>query len=144
MFKEKGIVLKSAISENVKITLALFENDTTGELSFLAKPTIRRLNKSGKFNTNLPYKAWHNARELAALQALLTRAQALMDEYAEGTLNLTDILAEDEDARMFTRTEGVMYPTIDGAFTMDEGKAEVEESEPQSTGVIEVDPNDHF
>lgn len=142
MFGEKGIILRSAASPNVQITMALYENED-GSKSFLAKPTIRRINHSGNFITNQPYKSWLTAREVLAMATLLMRAAERMDKYEEGSLDLTHLLAEDEDARMFTRTKSVMYPTIDGMFEMDETNMG-NRSEEENTGAIEVDPNDHF
>lgn len=121
MFQEKGIILKSALSDNVKVTLALWPVEKGAEQhKMLAKVTVRRRNKFGAYKTNQPYKSWLSAREVAGVITSMQRALVLMDEYNEGTLDMKDILAEDEDARLFTATESVMYPTIEGMFDMSE------------------------
>lgn len=141
-WKEKGVILKSAVSPNVKVSLALWENEDTGELTLLAKPTVRRLDRHKRFQTTDPYKVWSTAKEVIAMRQLLERASVLMDEYEEGTLKLKDVLAEDEDARLFTRTASVMFPTLDGMFDMAEG---IQREEPKpDNGAVDTDPNDQF
>jgi hypothetical protein len=121
MFKEKGVVLRSALASNLKVIIGLWpdENTPTGQ-AILAKPLVRRMNRKGTFKTNQLYKAWLDPREVRALIAALERAAVLMDEHVEGTIDLSHLLAEDEDARLFVGTESVMYPTIDGMFDMTE------------------------
>ena len=138
MFKEKGVILKSALATNVKVTLALWVDDDPERTRLLAKPTVRRLNAQGSFRTNQPYKMWLGPRELRALATTLERAAVLMDEYQEGTLDLEHILAEDEDARMFTQTESVMFPTIEGMFDMSE---HLEKEVKEGTNVKQRDAN---
>ena len=142
-FKEKGVILKSALSKNVKVTIALWEpSDQQRAPTILAKPTVQRMSESGFFKSNQPYKTWLTPRELIALKQLMDRAAIMMDEYSEGTLDLRSILSEDEDARLFTTTESVLYPTIEGAFSMDEGLAEkesaIEKSEQEA--IVDEDP----
>jgi len=130
MFGEKGVILRSALAKNIKVTLALWPHEESPNAhKILCKPTVSRLNQKGAFKTNQPYKSWLSVREVYALIGALERGLVLMEEYSEGTLDLKDILAEDEDARMFTRTKSVMYPTIDGMFDMTEALALEEETD---------------
>lgn len=131
---EKGVILKSSVRDNVKVTLALFQPDE-GEPRLLAKPTVKKLlNK--RYTYSNPYKAWLYPSEVASIIALLQRALAMMDEYAEGTLDLQHILAEDEDARLFTANDSVMMPEIDTAFDLSphvEKDAELMKEQKQAT-----------
>jgi len=125
---DKGVILTTGLAENVKVTLALWPaRDNSGSYVILARPVVKRLTR-GTFKTNLKYKNWFSIREVYALIATLQRASCLMEDYFEGTLDLTHILAEDEDTRLFTDTEGSMYPTIDGMFELNE-KRENKEKE---------------
>lgn len=119
MFGEKGVILTSGLADNVKATLAIWERDD-GTEDVRCKVTVRRTNRSGRFNTNQPYKVWMHVRETWAVLSVLQRALTLMEEYYDGTLDLKDILAEDEDARLFTTTKSTVYPTIDGMFDLSE------------------------
>jgi hypothetical protein len=119
MFNEKGIILKSALASNVKAVLALWPTETPDVKHIpLVKVIVGRRNAKGLLKSNILYKAWLDAREIRAVISTLERAAGLMDEYAEGTLDLTHLLAEDEDIRLVVSTESTMKPTIDGMFDM--------------------------
>jgi len=119
MFNEKGIILKSALASNVKAVLALWPTETSDVKHIpQVKVIVGRRNAKGLLKSNILYKAWLDAREIRAVISTLERAAGLMDEYAEGTLDLTHLLAEDEDIRLVVSTESTMKPTIDGMFDM--------------------------
>lgn len=128
MFGEKGIILKTGLAKNVKATIGVYE-DHEGNYRILCKPSVRRLTVRDNY-TNEPYKTWLSIREIYAMVLTLQRAASLMEEYYEGSLELDDILAEDEDARILVATDSVMYPSIDNMFSMESTLAkEKEEAE---------------
>lgn len=111
---DKGVIVKSALSENIKVTLGLWgdpELQVSKPYTLLAKPTARRHTRGGIKTTDI-YKTWLSLKEVYALRSALDRAVILMEEYFEGTLDLEDILKEDEDALRFI-TES---PTIKNMF----------------------------
>lgn len=122
MFHDKGIILSSAVADNIKVILALFQDSRPSDHNdqgsnrprFLARPIIRKIKTPP--GSPHPYKNWMTAREIAALRALLDRASQLMDEYEEGTLDLCHLLSEDEDARQLVATDATMHPTVATAF----------------------------
>lgn len=116
MFQEKGIILKSAVSQNVKGIIALYEDSKKGVLRPLLKPLLLRV-KSSHHKYNNPYKTWMDAIEIAGMISMLQRALVLMEEYYDGTLDLEDILAEDEHASNTVFTESIMHPTLENMFT---------------------------
>lgn len=114
MFKDKGVIIDSALCENIRVFLALWYNDETGQERPLVKPITRRMNKTkGSYREASAYKSWLNIHEVYAMISCLQRVAVYMEEYYEGTLDLKDILAEDEEARGLIATEESMNPTID-------------------------------
>lgn len=121
---DKGVIIKSALSENVKIILGLWGNEARQQAphKLLAKPTIRRHTRGGIKHTDI-YKSWISLKEAYALRSALDRTIILMEEYFEGTLDLEQILKEDEDAlRFITET-----PSMQNMF--DHGNAPKTEEE---------------
>jgi predicted phosphodiesterase len=104
------------INGKVKAIISLFKPEDGGRVKLLLKPVIRRGQIGVKRNTSL-YKSWLDVHEVHALIMVLTRAINYMEEYEEGTLDLDQILTEDEDGRIFLNKE---KPSIDNMF--DHGK----------------------
>ena len=119
MFGEKGVIINTAVSDRVRATLALYPDNKGSEGDYipLLKPTVLRKDrrKDAWRNTNL-YKAWLSLGEAYALMNVLQRAVILMEEYYDGSLDLKDVLAEDEEIRGFMKTNSTMRPTIDNMF----------------------------
>jgi hypothetical protein len=115
MFKDKGIILRSAASDRVKIIMALFESPGN-KPTLLIKPIVKKL-QGGRYTSHNIYKVWLRPLDTMVLKDLLTRALIIADEYEEGHLDLCDILAEDEDAAALVATEEAMLPSIETAFT---------------------------
>ena len=137
-FGEKGVILQSAAARNLKLILAIWE-EAGGEHKPLVKVTFRHDHKSsGIPKTNKMYKTWINVTELHALILSLQRAATLLDEWAEGTLDLEDILAEDEDARILVSTERILAPTIEGMLSMKNRIREEAEEEQNSPSDIDI------
>ena len=51
---DKGIILRSALSSNVKVVLALFDKDDGGT-TLMVKPLVTRKDRQGGYVTNLPF-----------------------------------------------------------------------------------------
>ena len=117
MFRSKGAILKSSLSENLKCILGIYERD--GAPVLLAKPVVRRkLARTGSVKSQELYKTWLSPHEVAGLINMLQRALDLMDDYEEGVLDLEQLLAEDEDGRRLVNTKTLQNPTIGGAFSL--------------------------
>lgn len=143
MFGEKGVILSSAISENIKAIIAIFEDGNTGKLRPLVKIVCKRnrLSKTPKRSTQL-YKEWLSTKEVCALIILLNRISVLLEEHAEGTLDLRDVLAEDEEVERFVAnrepqsTENLL-DWLENGYPHSDEHADKE-------GVKDEDPNDLF
>lgn len=117
VFKDRGVVIQTKISENVKVILALYpDNRNPEQYTILAKPVVKKFKKSGNYKSSQMYKTWLSIWEVAALKSALERAVVMMEEYFEGTLDLSHILAADDDARLLVRLRDGENPTIDNMF----------------------------
>ena len=129
-FLDKGIIIKSQLSDTVKILLALYQNQDSGIGSKVpyVKILVKRLKPSynGTRKRTTLYKNWITLKEVYAVIASLQRAAVAMEEYYEGTLALDKILTEDEDAANFIYRESAAQPTIDNMFLMEDSKEKEE------------------
>lgn len=121
MFRDKGIITKSALAKNIKVTIGFYpDNRQPDELQPLVKITAKRLKKSeNSYRYINMHKTWLDVREAYAVLSALERTLMLVEDYYEGTLDPQDILVEDEDLRGLVATEASMNPSIDDLINLD-------------------------
>lgn len=136
-FGDKGVILRSSISSNVKIVLAIAQAQDGLPEAPLVKILVRRNTETLNRKGTSPYKAWLSGKEVSAVIHSLQRVLVLMDEMVEGTLDLTHHFMEDEDTLLMVKTPTTAAPTIENMF------ASKKEEEPEGQA-IEVDPSDLF
>jgi hypothetical protein len=119
MFAEKGIILRSAVSDSVKIVLALYPDKKSKEkYRPLVKAMVKRISKNKTYVSTSIAKTWMDVREVYGMISCLQRVASLMEDYYDGTLDLSHVLAEDEDLRKIVATEGAMVNTIEDMFSL--------------------------
>jgi len=120
-FKDKGIILLSSIDPGLKIIIAGFEDPNTSQLRLLIKPVARRRKKSkdGSYGVSLEtYRSWFNPSQALALSHMLMKAVAIIDDFQEGTVELTHLLSEDEDARNLVSSEVYKPRALEDIFIL--------------------------
>jgi hypothetical protein len=92
LFGVRGIIYNSPISAGIRAVITNSVDTRSNTNIPLMKFVIRK----SKFSP-FYYKNWFNYTEVTALIRLLQRCQAVMEECHDGTLDLQELLSEDED-----------------------------------------------
>lgn len=113
MLNEKGIILTSALSDSIKVIIGLFFDAKTEKDRPLVKVLAKRRSKTNLVTGVTPFKAWMDIREVYALIVCLKRASELLEEHSAGTLDLPDLLLEDEDVRASSSPSSLPEVTVE-------------------------------